>query len=798
MGIKVAFDSNNQPQQPTLVLMTKGGRKIGKLPAVNMQFRDVFNDHSEGRFDVYKKDCSTEVWDNTSDFKLIWARDWNEVYELTLDKKDSKGALSKSCQMSSLGEVELSQINLYEISINTEDDIARDDYVPTVLYNPEDPKGSLMDRLLEKAPHYKIAHVDESIAGIQRTFDSFDGKSIYDAFKEVGEKEDILFIFHCYVDDKGKLHREISAYDLESVCNDCGHRGSFGRVCEECGSENLTFGYGEDTSILVSSDNLAEDITLSIDTTSVKNCMRITAGDDLMTATVAACNPNGTNYIWYISSALKNDMSPELVTAIESYEVLYDEYQNTHEYTVDSTVVDNYNALITKYSEYEGFDKSEITSPIVGYASVMQDSYETIDFYYYLGHSFMPSPSMEPTTAEVEGAKLRSTLLENYENRVSVRNATALAALSVQTANGTIVQLAKSIVSPRYKVSIEGTSTLSAEKVWNGTVNLKNNANEDDTFSVALELTFDANYEAYVAQTLDRVLAPKENDVVTDISALFKLSNAEFAEELKKHSLSNLGIIHDSCQSCLDVLIQQGIADGVTWSDTLYQTLYLDGFLAKMDIIDAEVQLRETELGQIHDMMEALANMRNETHEILNLKNYLGDLWLEFVSYRREEDYQDDNYISDGLTDADLFKKAMELTADADKELMKSAEFQHSLSSTIKNLLVMKEFQPIVEHFEVGNWIRSKIDGELFRLRLLDFEVNFQSIQNLSVTFSDTVKLADRLLDIRGILARASSMASSYGNTRRKAIRGNESYNQQQDWKQNGMSTGDVPITSGG
>ena len=111
MAIKIEFDSNNNALQPTLVLMTKK-EKRGKLPVVNMQFKDVLNAYSEGRFDIYKKDCSDYLWNNIVDFKLVWVKEWNKLFELTLDKKDNKPVLSKSYNITSLGEAELAQINL--------------------------------------------------------------------------------------------------------------------------------------------------------------------------------------------------------------------------------------------------------------------------------------------------------------------------------------------------------------------------------------------------------------------------------------------------------------------------------------------------------------------------------------------------------------------------------------------------------------------------------------------------------------------------------------------------------------
>lgn len=69
---------------------------------------------------------------------------------------------------------------LHDVEINTEDDITREEYTePTIFYNPSKKNCSLLNRILEKVPGYTIAHVDETLLNIQRSF-SIDGTSVYD------------------------------------------------------------------------------------------------------------------------------------------------------------------------------------------------------------------------------------------------------------------------------------------------------------------------------------------------------------------------------------------------------------------------------------------------------------------------------------------------------------------------------------------------------------------------------------------------------------------------------------------
>ena len=140
-----------------------------------------------------------------------------------------------------LGQAELSQINLYDIHINEEGDPnwnpENKEYKSTILYDPNNTDVSLLHRLLkDKAPHYSILHVDDTIKNIQRSF-SFDGTSIHDAFQEIAEEIGCLFVYHSNSDDDGRIQRTISVYDLWQNClrENCKHRGEFTDVCPKCG-----------------------------------------------------------------------------------------------------------------------------------------------------------------------------------------------------------------------------------------------------------------------------------------------------------------------------------------------------------------------------------------------------------------------------------------------------------------------------------------------------------------------------------------------------------------------------------
>ena len=187
----------------------------------------------------------------------------------------------------------------------------------------------------------------------------------------------------------------------------------------------------------------------------------------------------------------------------------------------------------------------------------------------------------------------------------------------------------------------------------------------------------------------------------------------------------------------------------------------------------------------------------NTIQSNLDLSSYLGEtLWKQFVAYRREDTYQNDNYISDGLSNTELFEKANAFINEAQKNIYKSANLQHSISTTLKNLLMMKEFESIVDYFEVGNWIRVKVDGDIYKLRLISYEISLaiSDANNISVEFSDVVKVSDGISDIQKILSQSKSISSSYSSVKRQAKSGNEGNKKVDKWINDGLSLNNIKI----
>lgn len=767
MAMKLSFDIQGNAELPTFVLARRNGVKIGKL--TNLSSVRVKGDMSkpEISFEVHKY-SGTEVtpyWDQIKDFKLVWCKEWDTWFEIKINSNYSSD-VTKHVSLTILGAAELSETKIYGMEINTEADILRDDYVqPTLFYNAEKPEASLMHRLLDKTPHYKVRYIDEHLKGIQRVF-SFNDRKLTECFDEIAETLDILFVFDSDSDYYGKPNREVSIYDLKSYCNVCGARGSFVGTCLNCGSSNITEGYGVDTTIFVNREGLGEEITVTVNQDEVKNCFRLEAGDDLMTATIRNCNPNGTSYMWEPGTNVE-DMDDALKQLLWDYNRDFSYYRDEHVTSTSALPVGVYNAIIKKYEgASEEISPTTISSNLVGYSPIMQHYYDAVDMEVFLQSGLLPSLVLQETTAVDEAAKLTAVKL----SPVAVVDSKYMTLANTSTA---VLNAAKIAADPRYKIVVKQSSL--SGNVWTGNFTVTNFSDERDSWdSDIINVTVNDDYETYVKQKLRKSLYNGTKGKYGSVAQMIDMSDSEFQAQLKKYSLVALNSINTCFTECLNILSEQGIDKT---DAELYSVVYTP-IQSKIGYIQAEVQVRETEIGVMRNMQSQLLGLKIAINNKLDLENYLGAYWLDFCAYRREETYSNSNYISDYLTNKQLFDLANEFIDLADYELHKVSTYTHEITSALKNLLVIPEFKPLLDYFECGNWIRIQDDdGEIYKLRLLDYEIDFENLNTLSVTFSEVSRTIDGLSPVREILVKSSNIINNYNAAMNKTNSNFESIN---------------------
>lgn len=721
------LDMNNNVVTPTVVLCHRNKHKIGAIyPISEWSITPDMYNKNECSFKVYKEvnGIATPLWDQIKDLKVIYIPEYNEYFQISIDKTQTNETV-KTITGSNLGIAELSQTMLYDIEINTEDDIARDAYKMAYIYDPTDISSSLLGRVLSKAPHYKIKHVDASLCKLVRSF-SINDKSIYDFL--TGDLADEL---NClvWVDS---YDRSISIYDLENSCPKCGHRAENETVCSKCRT-TMTRGYGEYFNVPVSNDNLSDSITVTTKDDEVKNTFRIQGGDDVINAAIRAVNPNGTEYINRFAAFQTEDMSKELIDQINAYQELYESKRKP-------------------------------------YKEIMNGLYDTIDQILYLTSSMMPSPETDDTDANKELAKLTADNLR----MIAVQN---LRVAGVTTVNNAVKSMADIYMSAGYKVEIA--SSTYSNQVWNGRFKVTSVDDENDTAINGSDITLliTDDYETFITQKIQKILDKQD------------MSDEEY--DWTKYGLNRLSSFSDAYQSCIDMLIDSGVGDP---NHEFYTSIYLVYYNKKLEV-DKEIQVREAQIKEQEDKEAKYEKQRDNIQSELNFEKYLGkDLYSEYCLYRREDTYQNDNYISDGLSNSEILSKAEELLEVAQKEIVKASELQVDLSTDVGNIWTINEFKDVLDQWICGNWIRVICDDDIYKLRLLNYTIKDSDFSKISCDFSSVLKVSDGISDIKSVLDSAKSMAGSYESVKRQAKNAQETGKTVSEWVEHGMNATAVAI----
>ncbi len=736
--MRLKFDLNNNVEMPEIVLGKRNYDKLGSIVNVdNLSYEYNLMSADSVSFTVYKElnYQKEQLWNEIKERRLIWLKEFDEWFQIDVVTND-ENSITKEVTATSLCEAELSQIYIRSTEINTEDDIAREDYVnPTIFYKPSNPDESLLHRILKVVPNYTIKYVSDTLYNIQRMF-SIDGTTVYDALTgDIADEVGCLFLFD-------STDRSISVYDLQTNCNHCGYRGAYTDICPECGSTDLNYGYGNDTTIFVDSETLAENISLSGNQDEVKNYIKVCGGDDIIDAAISACNPTGTQYIYAFSDRDKEDMSNELSEKLEEY--------------------------LTEYTR--------LTS---SYQEIMKNIYDALDEQLELESNMMPDIQIAETTAKQELAKLTASNL----NPIAVQD---VSIASIYTVDNAVLGMAKCIInSTVYKIEITDSSLTS--QTWKGKFRLTNYSDENDTAENTGYITIAINddYGYYIEQKIRKAI-DRDDIYLVDIFDV-KTDLDVFTAELKKYCLNRLTSFESAYQSVIDVLIEANCGNESVYGD-IYNDLYLP-YYNKLTAIQQEITVRIAEIESVDINLSALEKSRLEITQYLNLENYLGsELWKELCLYRREDSFENSNYISDGLNNAELLQKARELLDKAKIEAVTASTLQMSISTTLINLLAIEEFNKLTGMFEGGNWIRVAVDDKIYRLRLIHYKLDFSGLQNLEVEFSDITETANGLNDTKSLMEKVSSMATNFSYVAHQAEQGAKSFTELDSIRNDGLN----------
>lgn len=755
---------------PELLLMTKDFSVIGKIRHfTNWKASILGNSIDEISFDVakYVDGVLCPVWDDLNNLKVVEVRGVAR-FEIDVNYTDNTKTI-KSVHGYSL-ENELSQLYLYDFHVNDDDamtmkiteynsqDFDKDgNYIPTTFCNKEDPKHSLLHRILaEKAPHWSIGYVtpyisldDDYIAESSKTFQrtyTADGISVYDFLTQnIAKESNVIFVFDTF-------HRIIDCYSLSNG------KDKNGNV--------VHLEIGEDTNVYLDKSNLVKEITETSQKDNIKNCMRVLGGDDTINAYVRALNVSGSNYIYNFDKFQLDDMPSELVK---------------------------------KLGEYQ--EEIEARSP--QYNSIMEELYKAIDKRSDLKDRMMPGNI--PQTSE---NWVNKTVKQEYDDIKAKLISEKIGVKSVNDYNNNlfigitnnIEAMAQIYGDSRFNVSVikDNTSYNSETKTWKGNILVTKVSDETDyypktdeqkkeTFSVTVE--DDETNLLFTRQKIERKLA-QASMLDVDFSLVDK-TDEQLKEYFNQYALSRLKSFSDGYNSAISVLQQANCVSTATESNEVY-----DRYYKIWNIVNEIYEKRKTEVDDHEKVIASIEARQKDIQKGLDLRSYLGDeLYKTLCMYRREDTYENSNYISDSLTDSEAFQRARELLEVAKKELNKACVNQKTITVTLSNIFALKEFETLWDKFQIFNYIRVRTEDELLKLKIIGVEVNGDTADNISVTFADKiVNIEGKVSETQSIIQQAKSMSSSYNATVLQAKQGSAANNMVEDIYNYGLNAANAII----
>jgi len=790
---KVNKNIDGSLEIPKIFLMSRNVRKRGQIaPIEGLVITPNFTEMNECSFTVYKENngITLPLFDKIKDNSIIKIEGFGlfqikvSLHESDTVYKEVTGQRMQACE---LGQCKCT------LEINTEDDIARKDYdknYPTVFYRPDNhPEASLLHRVLTYAPTYSIGYVDPSLYNLNRQFSCKD-QTVYDFLQDVAQEIGCIFVF---TPDK----RVINVFDVEDHCTnpDCnGSRHIVNGVCQKCkSSQYIEKGYGLDSSTFLDTRNLLEEITDTIDADSIKNCFKLVAGDDTTTNLIGQRLIGNSPYIWTFSDFEIEEFSDELREKWLSYEPFLETYQEEFNKQWDiindcinqklywmsgkMPVVENPTVDVSDPKKSCKNIYDEITSKITYTTLSSKKTVETTVANQVLNYAKLICPEGYEVSYQVnENGKKKYSSVKNSEGIIT--SFTAYIYICLKNCKDT-----EDSSKDRYFYQSEA---------W--TIPVKPGydlVNKDGLFTSDYYLYLKQQMEIAYAKA-DIVYQPKY-DTDYDDGVTNHLKDPDYYKNyFKEYGIQRLTSFKEAYDTCTVSLFEQNSSLTEGSEDTERKYVQLTGVQSKVSLYEElsgryiaystyiETIIEEyTKIYKNYDEKQLAAKEQvDKINATCNLKTYLGDqLFSELLTFKREDTYENKNYSSDVVDEATLMSNIEEFIVAAKQEIAKACQPKHEIAVKMSQLLTLSNYETVVDAFAVGNYVRSRVNGEMVKMRIVSIPINFTDIEQSNVTFSDSLVGNTQLKSMQDQIQKATSMATSFGFVEKQSERNNEQVN---------------------
>lgn len=666
--------------------------------------------------------------------------------------------------------------------------------------------------ILEKASQWSYGYITPTITEVnlgkkkeitsdkfQRTF-TFDGMDILSAMSEVSQECNVIFDFDTE-------NRKINVYNK--------------------------FTLGEDTTVLVNRRNFASSIQIEDLKDEVKNCFRVSGGDDVITNYFSAVNITG-NYIYDLSYQ-EEDMPETLSSAIHDYidykDSLNEEYYGGYEvydllanktgisaipkylgrYSTSPTPTQTgcyyFNITSNKYYIWNG-TSWEIAGAFVRYCSAN-------DTLAYYEHEMAPTVGLVTTTAREQAEHIKSELETITSDYSGVVLSVTVSSSDFAIATNNILAYAKVLIDSRYTIKnlVENGFPNVSNKTWSGRLQIYKTSDETDNYIINVNVPFIYSSDSiqnqllFAKQKIYKSLASNStyevDEYIVQITQGLDVDSAEFKRRIKnymsEYNLTELKTYYDAFQSCLNIL-DTYYNLGSSSQSAVFETIY-KSYKVRVEATKEVIQERQKQVDEYSDMVDIYSQEIATIQQNADFKTYLdnisSDLWTLFNSYRREDTYQNDNYISDRLNDGQILAKCKELLDAAQYNLSIACRLQHTLSVSINNLLIMPEFKEFWDKFTIFNYIRVSEDDliEPYKLQLIQADFDFDNPSEINVTFATNISGSGNVLNsLESVITQSVSIGTNFSSVTQQATHGDSAKSQVSTWISDGLNVASTQV----
>lgn len=806
---------------PKMWLMTKTLHKISQIyPYDELSITTKFNEANTCSFSVYKVNNGIELpyWDRIKDLSVILVEGFG-LFEIKVSIIENEST-TKKITGQSLQECELGQI-IGSWEINTSDDIETKSHYEdcaTIFYRPissaytdkkkeECKNTSLIHRILSYAPHYEIGHIDVSLWNINREF-SVSKACIFDFMQTVSKEIGCIFIFDPYA-------RIINVFDMEDHCTNpscTDSRHIFSGECQGChSSEFIEKGYGKDIATYIDTTNIVEELEDTVNADGIKNCVKIVGGDDAITNQIGQRLIGNSNCIWTFSDEQIEEMSKPLQEKWLGYADFVSKYQD-----IFNDYWDEFNQ-ITKDKLYEESGKMPIIetndqynndNPSARCEEIYEDIIKKNITYGSIGYQFTTPYTLSKNILSYA----RLYVPEGYQIKFQKKGS----ADDFKCDYGSDGAISK-WYGKLYVYLLDATDeTTGEDKYYYSPTDYWTLPIEPGYSVTNSEGKFTNSYFKWMKQQLDMQLQddnktkfqPKYDTDYAD-SVSNHLNDADYyMNYFSQYSRNRLQSFYDAYSKCSVIIeslagkymhsLQEKfnyiVSDGSVSSKSLFDKL-MEKYREFMKHISVLMKESQDKIDAYQKRMDELKGKIEEINRICSPETYFGDLYNELMMFKREDVYENNNFTSEVLDD-ELMQNIEELILNAKQEVAKCCQNIHNVSLKLGNILSANSFSDQIGYVSLGNYIRTRIQGVLTKIRIIEFSINFDNIESSDITFSDVTVGCQPITNVRDKLDKAASMATNFDFIVKQSDRNDKKVSKFDDMFNDGLKTANMMIKS--